>query len=109
MSICLLMTGSAVCPDFDKAGLSALVPAGVVTFGVTDISSLDMYILDSSDPNGTFGSVMKDSRVFNCTGWDGTGFRYYATALCASKAWATLTRRNLATLLEPLSLSAMHQ
>ncbi|KAI9326807.1 hypothetical protein BDR26DRAFT_116697 [Obelidium mucronatum] len=83
MSLCVPLTGSAMCSDF--AGLSALVPAQAVSAGVTTAAALDAYIASSSDPtpSGGFGGAMRSS-VFGCTGWDGTGFRYYASVLCAT-------------------------
>ncbi|KAI9332856.1 hypothetical protein BDR26DRAFT_869068 [Obelidium mucronatum] len=84
MALCIPLAGSQMCPGFGKAGLSALVPKGVVDTGVTDLASLDKYIKDYSDPNGIFGSFMKEPTIFGCTGWDGTGFRFYASAFCAS-------------------------
>ncbi|KAJ3002863.1 UNVERIFIED_CONTAM: hypothetical protein HDU68_005979, partial [Siphonaria sp. JEL0065] len=81
--MCVSLSGSTACPDF--AGLSALAPAQAVQSGsITDVASLDRYIKDTSSPDGSFGAAMRDPTIFNCPNWDGTGFRYYTSVLCAT-------------------------
>ncbi|KAJ3068181.1 hypothetical protein HDU99_003277, partial [Rhizoclosmatium hyalinum] len=67
-------------------GLSAFIPAYLtaqVTF--TSVTEFDTYIKTTSDFSvGTSFYNALIGATYNCTGFDGTGFRYYQTANCAN-------------------------
>ncbi|KAJ3284057.1 hypothetical protein HDU79_008529 [Rhizoclosmatium sp. JEL0117] len=79
---CLPLTGSTMCPDYAKAGLSALIPVQLTTI-IKDVATFDGYIQSSTPAGPDFTALMRNPQAYNCTGYDGTnGFRYYITAFC---------------------------
>ncbi|KAI9326785.1 hypothetical protein BDR26DRAFT_1013069 [Obelidium mucronatum] len=83
-SLCIPLTGSTMCPDFSAN--NAFIPPSVSS-QITDITSFDLLIKASIETTGSsgFGSAMRSTAPggYGCTGWDGTGLRYFQSTLCA--------------------------
>ncbi|KAJ3233416.1 Sorbin and SH3 domain-containing protein 2 [Chytriomyces hyalinus] len=80
---CLPLKGTSMCPDF--ADFSAYIPI-TVSNRVTDISSFDALLKESTDTSTAFGfgSLMRATEPggYQCTGWEGDKLRYFQSVLC---------------------------
>ncbi|KAI8611634.1 hypothetical protein BC830DRAFT_1140373 [Chytriomyces sp. MP71] len=81
--LCLPLAGSAMCPDFVQ--FYAYIPS-TVSQRIKDVASFDQVMKESVSTSNTsvgFGTLARDPNGYNCTGWDGTGLRYFQSTLCA--------------------------
>ncbi|KAJ3398157.1 Sorbin and SH3 domain-containing protein 2 [Chytriomyces hyalinus] len=80
---CLPLKGTSMCPDF--ADFSAYIPV-TVSNRITDISSFDALLKESTDTTTAFGfgSLMRATETggYQCTGWEGDKLRYFQSVLC---------------------------
>ncbi|KAJ3246794.1 hypothetical protein HDU78_006101 [Chytriomyces hyalinus] len=78
VSVCMPLTGTAMCPDF--AGFKAFVPAGAP---ILNVNSFDTFVSQSYG-SGFIDLVRRNTQGgYGCSGWDGSGMRYMHSIICA--------------------------